>query len=112
MTRAERASVAVTAVFCAALAAFGASVLLGLVSVAGWGAGTLAVRLIFGGIFALLGSGGLVEAVKALVDGQPVVQPPAPPVDPSDPITDPFHVFGFGEYGPGGGSQQHANGEF
>ncbi|GAA2641111.1 hypothetical protein GCM10010399_88600 [Dactylosporangium fulvum] len=90
------------AVLCVGVTTAGALTLLGVVPIAGSGGGSLAVQLIFGGIFTAIGLGGTTAAVHQLIGGRVTVEPPVPPVDPDDPATDPFHASGLGAYGKGG----------
>ncbi|GAA0735714.1 hypothetical protein Drose_19390 [Dactylosporangium roseum] len=101
MRPAERVHAVVMGVLGAGLTTAGALALLGVVPIAGSGGGNLAVRLIFGVLFAAIGLGSMAAAVYQLIDGRVTVEPPVPPVDPDDPATDPFHASGLGAYAPG-----------
>ncbi|WP_432974815.1 hypothetical protein [Dactylosporangium sp. CA-233914] len=103
MTPAERAGAVVAAVLCAGLSTVGALILLGVVPVAGWGAGTLAGKAVCGGLFTVLGLAGLAGAVSHARSGRVTVAPDAP-------SPDPFPAFGLGIDGPGG-REPHSGGE-
>jgi hypothetical protein len=99
-TRGDRASAALVIVFGAVATTLGVATLAGIVTFAGWGEGTLASRLICGGLYTIIGLGMMGGGAVGLFEKDVMVLPPPEPVDPADPSTDPANQFGLGNYSP------------
>jgi hypothetical protein len=112
-TRSDRANAALVIVFGAAATTLGVATLAGIVTFAGWAEGTLASRLICGGLYTFIGLGMMGSGVVGLFEKDVMVPPPPRPVDPYDPSTDPANQFGLGNYSPAGSRRPlYPNSEF
>ncbi len=104
MTRGERGQMSAMVVLTAGLAVVGVLTLAGVITFGGWGEGSLASRLVCGGLFTVLGLAGLIGAAGTLIDGQRPVEPETT-VRLSGPEAEAMQQFGTGLYGSGGGGR-------
>ncbi|MBO4207937.1 hypothetical protein [Micromonospora echinofusca] len=113
MTRDECVRMSGVAVLSIGPVVVGVLTLAGVITFGGWGEGTLASRLICGGLFTVLGLIGLVGAAGTLIHGPGPVAPETT-VRLSGPEAEAMDAFGTGLYGSGGGGRgQHPGvGEF
>jgi hypothetical protein len=99
-TRSDRASAALAIVFGAVVTSLGVATLAGIITFAGWGEGTLASRLICGGVYTVIGLGIVGGGAVGLFEKDVMVLPPPKPLAPDDPAAEPANQVGLGNYSP------------
>jgi len=82
--------------FGAVVTALGAATFAGIITFAGWGEGTLASRLICGGVYTVIGLGMMGGGAVGLFEKDVMVLPVAP----DDPATELANQLGLGNYSP------------
>ncbi|MFI6226961.1 hypothetical protein ACIBCR_06520 [Micromonospora echinospora] len=87
---------AVQALFFAGLTTIGVLTLAGVITVSGWGEGTLASRLVCGGLYAVIGGAALVAVVATLISGQ---MPASSEIKYSGPEAEIMHLVGAETWG-------------
>ncbi|WBB78611.1 hypothetical protein O7606_20685 [Micromonospora sp. WMMD882] len=98
MSRGDRVQTALAALFFAGITVAGVLTLAGVITVRGWGDGTITLRLVSGGLYTALGLGALVAAGHTLVSGR---MPVPPEINYSGPEAEFMHLVGSEAYGIG-----------